>query len=112
MNEVDFEEYHKVIRARTTNPSANIYEIPWWDDEIKLFVKDIWKSMEFIRTECTDKELWYLGKVTDDIPEKTHSVEFHQCFRERVEQMENPQWKKDLLEDVQTGLAFLPDNRF
>jgi len=74
MNEVDFEEYHKVIRARITNPSANIYEIPWWDDEIKLFEKDIRKSTEFIRTECTDKELWYLGEVTDDIPKKTHSL--------------------------------------
>ena len=92
--------FHQVIRERITNFTAFYYADPWWDAEIKQFTIDINESIHFIKEECTDEELYYLGEVFDDIMDRTHSKEFLNCLRERVQQVKNPQWKADILKDI------------
>lgn len=103
----DFELYHQVIRERITNPNAEYYADPWWDAEIKQFTKDISESIQFIEDECTDEELYWLGEVFDDIMDRTRSVEFLNSIRRRVEQVEKPEWKADLLEDLRTAAEYV-----
>ena len=105
----DFTPFHKVIKERATNPNANHYEIPWWDAEIKQFTLDIDTSIQFIREECSDEEFWWLGEIFDDLMEATGSVELLNSIRERVERVSNAEWKKDILECIQTAAEYVED---
>ncbi|MEG0741633.1 MAG: hypothetical protein RR521_05360 [Clostridia bacterium] len=103
----DMTPFHDVIRERIVSPGARYYADPWWDAEIKVFTSDMNDSLRFIQEACTDEELFWLGEVFDDIMEKTHSVEFLQCLRERVERVQNPEWKAEILEDIRTASEYI-----
>lgn len=105
----DFSSFHKVIRERITNPNSRYYADPWWDAEIKQFTVNLEESIRFIKEECTNEELYWLGEVFDDIMEKTRSIEFLNCLRERAERVENPQWKAEILEDIRTAAAYIDE---
>lgn len=104
---VNFNPFHQVIRERITNPNANYYEIPWWNAEIKQFTINLDESIRFIEEECTDEELYWLSEVFEDIMEKTRSAEFLKCLRKRVQRVENPQWKEEILEDIRTAAEYI-----
>ncbi len=105
----DFALFHQVIRERITNPNARYYADPWWDEEVKQFTTNMKKSIDFVMQDCTDEELWWLGEVFDDIMDRTHSVEFLNCLRQRAQQVENPQWKADILEDIRTAAEYIDE---
>lgn len=106
---INFMPFHEVIRERATNPNANYYEIPWWNAEIKQLTLDIDTSIRFIREECSDEELWWLGEIFDDLMETTRSVELLNSIRERVQLVSNAEWKNDILEDIQTAAEYIED---
>ena len=105
----DFTPFHKVIKERATNPNANNYEIPWWNAEIKQFTLDVDASIQFIREECSDEELWWLGEIFDDLMEATRSVKFLNSIRERAQCVSNAEWKKDILEDIRTASEYIEE---
>ena len=111
MNEktIDFMPFHNVIKERATNPNANNYEIPWWNAEIKQFTLDVDASIQFIREECSDEELWWLGEIFDDLMEDTRSVELLNSIRERAQCVSNVEWKKDILEDIRTASEYIEE---
>ncbi len=100
----DFSKFHKVIRERITAPGAYYYADPWWEVEVKQFTIDLNESIKFIETECTDEEFYWLDEVFDDILEKTPNREdrlrFWDCISKRVQRVENPDWKKEILGDL------------
>ena len=104
---IDFEPFHAVIKERVTNPNAFYYADPWWDAEIKQFTLDVDTSIQFIREECTDEELWWLGEIFDDLIEATRSAELLNVIRERVKLVSNAEWKKDILEDIRTAAEYI-----
>lgn len=106
---IDFHPFHQVIHDRITSPGAQYYADLWWEAEIKQFTVDIGESISFIEEECTDEEFYYLGEIFDDIIDKTRSVEFLDCLRERVKRVENPQWKVELLEDIRTAAEYIDE---
>ena len=106
---IDFMPFHKVIKERATNPNANNYEIPWWNAEIKQFTLDVDVSIQFIREECSDEELWWLGEIFDDLMETTRSVELLNSIRERVQLVSNAEWKNDILEDIRTAAEYIEE---
>ena len=105
----DFTPFHKVIKERATNPNANNYEIPWWNAEIKQFTLDGDASIQFIREECSDEELWWLGEIFDDLMAATRRVELLTSIRERVQLVSNAEWKNDILEDIRTAAEYIED---
>ena len=81
---IDFTPFHNVIKERVTNPNAFYYAGPWWAAEIKQFTLDVDTSIQFIREECSDEELWWLGEIFDDLMEATRSVELLNVIREHL----------------------------
>ena len=106
----DFTPFHRVIHERFTNPNARYYADPWWDEEIKQFTLDIDLSVRFIETECSDEELYWLGEVFDDIMDKSRSVAFLNALRERAKQVENPQWRAEIEEDLRTAAEYIAED--
>ena len=106
---IDFTPYHKVIKERVTNPNAFYYADPWWEEEIKQFTLDVDTSIRFIREECSDEELWWLGEIFDDLMEATRSVELLNSIRERAKCVSNAEWKKDILEDIRTASEYIDE---
>ena len=104
---IDFTPFHEVINERATNPNAFYFADPWWDAEIKQFTLDVDTSIQFIREECTDEELWWLGEIFDDLIEATRSAELLNVIRERVKLVSNAEWKKDILEDIRTAAEYI-----
>ena len=98
--------FHKVIWDRISSPDAEDYPDPWWDAEIRQFTENIEDSMEFIRSECTDEELLWLSEIFDDIIAKTQSKVFFNCLQERAKQVENPEWKKEILKEIHLAAEF------
>ena len=103
----EFTPFHEVINERVTNPDAFYYADPWWAAEIKQFILDLDVSIRFIKEECSDEELWWLGEIFDDLVEATRSEKLLQALRERVQLVSNAEWKKDLLEDIRTASAYI-----
>ena len=102
-----FEKLHDVIRERRTAPGAYYYPDPWWEKEIDAIVDDLETAIEFVQSECTDEELYWLGEVFDDVMEKTRSAAFLDCLRKRIEIVENPEWKEDLLKDIADAAEYI-----
>ncbi len=50
-----------------------------------------------------------MGEVFEDIMEKTRSEEFLNCLRKRVQKVENPKWKTDILEDIRTAAEYIDE---
>lgn len=103
----DFSSFHAAIKERVDNPNAFYYAVPWWEAEIKQFTIDIDMSIRFIKEECSDEELWWLGEVFDELIEATRSAELLNSFRERVKLITNAEWKKDILEDIRTASEYI-----
>ena len=43
----DFTQFHHVIKERITNPNAQYFADPWWEEEIKQFTANMdkpWNS--------------------------------------------------------------------
>ena len=105
----DFTQFHHVIKERITNPNAQYFADPWWEEEIKQFTANMDETVEFILTECRDEELFWLGEVFDDIMDKTRSSQFLNSLRTRVQRVENPEWKESILEDIRTAAEYIEE---
>ena len=102
-----FALFHQVIHERMTNPNAKYYADPWWDAEIKQFTINLDESIRFLEGECTDEERYWLAEVFDDIMDKTRSIEFLDTLRQRVQSVENPEWKEAIVEDIRTAAEYI-----
>lgn len=84
-----------------TADEEKYYYVTLWEEEVKLFCKDLDASMEFVRTEATDEEMYWLKEVFDDILIATKSREVLDCLRDRAERVVSPKKKEiqEFLED-------------
>ena len=103
----DFTKYHFVIQDRIHNPNAQYDADYWWDKEIRLYTKDIKATINFITSECTDEELFWIGEIFDDLIENTNSVELYNCLCSRIELVSNPIWKDDLRDNLKNAFMYL-----
>lgn len=92
-----FDNLRDLIHYELTESQDNYYYVTLWEEEVKLFCKDLDASMEFIRTEATDEEMYMLTEVFDDILIATQSREVLNCLRERAERVVSPK-KKEIQE--------------
>ena len=99
----DFSNYHRVIKDRADIEDKLRGGDPIWQWEmmVKQFTVDMPISIEFIKTDCADEELFWLSEIFEDIAEKTHSSEFIQCIRERAPQVENPEWRAEIQQEIE-----------
>ncbi|MBE5779290.1 MAG: hypothetical protein E7331_08155 [Clostridiales bacterium] len=102
-----FAKLHALIKERCTEPGAYYFPDPWWKKEVDAITDDLDTAIEFVRSECIDEELYWLAEVFDDIMERTKSAAFLDCLRQRVQSVENPEWKRSILEDIRTAAEYI-----
>lgn len=102
-----FLKLHTVINERRTEPGAYYFPDPWWKKEVDAIVDDLDTAIEFIKNECSDEELYWLAEVFDDIMDKTRSIAFLDCLQQRVQTVDNPEWKQSILEDIRTAAEYI-----
>ena len=105
--DVTFEDFHTVITNRIMSPGAFYYPDPWWEKEIEVFTTNVEETIRFIRFECSDEEMHWLGEIFDDLIEKTQSMALLNCLRERVGRIQDKQIRDEALADVQNAADFL-----
>ena len=104
-----FQNLHAAILNRRRESVAYYYPDPWWEKEVAAITDDLKTAIEFIDADCNDEEFYWLGEVFEDIMDKTRSADFLACLRRRVQRVENPEWKMDLLEDIRTAAEYLDE---
>lgn len=102
-----FDALHAAIHARRTEAGAYYYPDPWWDQEINAITADMTAAIDFVDTDCSDEELYWLSEIIDDVMDKTRNAEFLNCLRRRVQTVQNPQWRQAIQEDIETASAYL-----
>ena len=107
MMQTAFDAIHAVIRERITNPNALQYPDPWWEKEIDVLSADLDTTILFIRQECSDEELHWLGEIIDDLVEKTQSQDLVCAFRQRAEAIQDCEMKEEALQDIEEATSFL-----
>lgn len=102
-----FMRLHTLISERRTEPGVYYFPDPQWKKEVDAIVDDLETAIEFIKRECSDEELYWLAEVFDDVMDKTRSIEFLDTLRQRVQSVENPEWKESILEDIRTAAEYI-----
>lgn len=105
----NIEQLKQYLKIRIHENPDKYYAVTLWEEETNAVCYDLSASIQFILNECTDEELYWLGEVFDDIMDKTRSVEFLNCLRERAKRIENPQWKADIMEDIRTAAEYIDE---
>lgn len=104
-----FQNLHAAILNRRRESAAYYYPDPWWEKEVAAITDDLKTAIEFIDADCSNEEFYWLGEVFEDIMDKTRSADFLACLRRRVQRVENPEWKAEILEDIRTAAECLDE---
>ena len=102
-----FDAIHAVIQERITNPNALQYPDPWWEKEIDVLSADLDITIQFIRQECTDEELHWLGEIVDDLVAKTQNQDLIHAFRQRAEAIKDCVMREETLQDIEEAASYL-----
>lgn len=79
-----FDEMKRLLYESYHNENYHEYAIPLWNAEIEEFTKNLDDTLEFIKTEATDENLFFLSEIFDDICSITHDKRFLDTIRERA----------------------------
>ncbi len=95
-NEID-----KVLtRLKALHPEDYIAIQKCWDEEIEILTRDMAETISFIENECDDDTFCWIGKVFEDVAERTQSKEFVDAIKNRAEKVVNDEDRRCVYVDV------------
>ena len=97
----------EALHLRMHGNPDEYYEESVWKSEVDAICTDLPAAIDFILSECTDEEFQWLSEVFDDIMDKTRSIGFLDTLRQRVQSVENPEWKESIVEDIRTAAEYI-----
>lgn len=65
-----------------------------WKKYIEIFSKDVSKTIEYILTECSNEEFFWISEIFEELIEKTQSTELIKTFRDRLEKVSPEDYKQ------------------
>ena len=101
----------EALHLRMHGNPDDYYEESVWKLEVDAICADLPAAINFILSDCTDEEFQWLSEVFDDVMDRTQSVEFLNCIRQRVQTVENAERKAELLEDITTASEYVDEAR-
>lgn len=60
-----------------------------WKEMLKIFCKNIDDTIDFLNTECTSEEYYWISEIFDDITRETQSKKFIDCIEKLQEKFPN-----------------------
>lgn len=101
----DVKKFKEIIKEREYQ--ANELDDEWdyginkcCNELIELLTIDMSETIAFIKTDCTDKELWWMCEVFDDVVIKTQSNEFVSSLKERAEKVIDEDEKDTIFHNI------------
>ena len=99
----------KALHLRMYGNPDNYYEESIWKEEIDAICMDLPATIRFILSDCSDEEFQWLSEVFDDIMEKTRSLDFLNCIRQRVRMVKDDERRTELQEDIKTAAEYIDE---
>jgi hypothetical protein len=97
----------KALHLRMYGNPDDYYEESVWKEEIDTICEDLPAAIRFILSGCSDEEIQWLSEVFDDVMEKTRSLDFLNCIRQRVQAVKDDGRRAELLEDIKTAEEYI-----
>lgn len=99
----------KALHLRMHGNPDDYYEESVWKEETDAICMDIPAAIHFILHDCSDEEFQWLSEVFDDVMEKTRSLDFLNCIRQRVQRIKDDGKRAELLEDMKTAEEYIDE---
>ena len=99
----------KALHLRMYGNPDDYYEESVWKEEIDTICEDLPAAIRFILSGCSDEEIQWLSEVFDDVMEKTRSLDFLNCIRQRVQAVKDDGRRAELLEDIKTAEEYIDE---
>lgn len=99
----------KALHLRMYGNPDDYYEESVWKEEIDAICEDLPAAIRFILSGCSDEEIQWLSEVFDDVMEKTRSLDFLNCIRQRVQAVKDDGRRAELLEDIKTAEEYIDE---
>ena len=96
-----------VLNLRMHGNPDEYYEESVWKAEVDAICEDIPAAISFILTECTDDEFRWLSEVFDDVMDRTLSVDFLNCLRQRIQSVVDDELRAELFEDIKSAAEYV-----
>ena len=103
----NFESLKECLRYRINEDEDNYYYVTLWEEEVRLACSDINSTIEYIKNDCTDEELWWFGEVMEDVIRQSNSSVLVEVLTERGKRVADDQKRADILEDISTASGAL-----
>ena len=80
-----------------------------WNQEISLMSDNMEETINFILTECSIEEFFWLGEVFEDVANKTQSQAFVKCLRKKLATITEADYNSQLFTDdfKQLGISYV-----
>lgn len=98
----------KIIEQRLDE--ENYYYVECWEKAIEVLTSDIEDTKEFIIHKCDDDTLYWISEVFEEVIEKTQNKELVEIFKERANIVQNEEYKKSILYEVECAAQRLLNN--
>ncbi|MBE5779296.1 MAG: hypothetical protein E7331_08185 [Clostridiales bacterium] len=85
------------------------FEETVWNLEVDAICEDLTAAIDFVLSECTDEELYWLSEVFEDIADRTRSADFIKCLQKRVQRVENAEWRQSILDEILVMLDYVDE---
>ncbi len=89
-----------ISKRKAINPEYDYGRDLCWKEEINYLINNINESINFISSEATDEEVYWLSEVLCDIYDKTQDIRFIQIFKERAEKMNNKEMQRSIIQEI------------
>jgi hypothetical protein len=104
------DEFREVLALRTALHPEDYIEIEkMWKKEIEILSRDIFQTIAFLDSECTDDEFSWISEVFDEVVEKTQSREFIECLYRVAEKYPAESEKYHIVRHIQFAEEFLDE---
>ncbi len=103
------QKFHEILNDRIQNPRYQYYVLDLWKKEIKLFSENIVATIDFVLSECSDKQLYYMSEVFEEIAQKTQSHEFLHALEERVKSVADLSEAEEISQEIEYAKGQIDD---
>lgn len=79
-----FNTLKDVVQFRVVENEDNYWIEDYWKAAIEMFTKDIVVTINFVKNDCDNEELYWLSEIFEEIVEQTQSKEFISVLRTRL----------------------------
>lgn len=105
----DYTNFKSKLYYRAHEDPDKYWIEDFWKEEIILFTNDINKTIDFINTQSTDEEFYWLSEIFEDIAQKTQNKDFIFAIKARFLTLNNQDYISSIENDIMYAEGAIED---